>query len=286
MDGVFGQGGFEVRLDWGPVGAEATRAEICVVVDVLSFSTSVTVAVERGTRVFPYRWRGTGAEAFAAAHDAVLAVGRLEAAKQGDVVVPSLSPASLLECDPVPRLVLPSPNGSTIATALQDGGATVAAGCLRNAEAVADWLTLALADDRTVAVIAAGERWSYDNSLRPALEDHLGAGAILSCLLSRGYSERMSAEARAAAEMFDSARPRLADYLHECVSGRELASKGFGPDVDVAAALNVSQTVPVLRDGAFGDRSDQPAGLARSSLPPGGSELEANPASADHQTWM
>ncbi|MDP9822983.1 hypothetical protein [Nocardioides massiliensis] len=55
MADLFGQGEFGVRLDWGPTGAQATRADVAVVVDVLSFSTPVTVAVERGMRVFPYR---------------------------------------------------------------------------------------------------------------------------------------------------------------------------------------------------------------------------------------
>jgi hypothetical protein len=32
---LFGQGDFPVRLDWGPIGAVATRAEVAVVVDVL-----------------------------------------------------------------------------------------------------------------------------------------------------------------------------------------------------------------------------------------------------------
>nr|WP_253945715.1 2-phosphosulfolactate phosphatase [Nocardioides sp. zg-DK7169] len=127
-------------MDWGPVGARVAGAEVAVVVDVLSFSTSVCVAVERGMRVFPYRWRGPDAEAFAREHDAVLAVGRLEATRDGGVPAPSLSPAGLLECEVRPRLVLPSPNGSTIADALRRTGAEVAVGCLRNARAVAEWL--------------------------------------------------------------------------------------------------------------------------------------------------
>lgn len=77
------------------------------------------------------------------------------------------------------RLVLPSPNGSAIASAT---AGTVVAACLRNATAVARWLGFRLADSGTaVTVIAAGERWP-DGSLRPALEDLLGAGALLSAL--------------------------------------------------------------------------------------------------------
>ncbi|RNI22949.1 2-phosphosulfolactate phosphatase [Flexivirga caeni] len=252
---LFGQGDFGIRLEWGPVGARATRADVAVVVDVLSFSTSVTVAVERGMRVFPYPWKGARAQEFATARGAILAVGRLESMTYDAASAPSLSPAGLLACEPIPRLVLPSPNGSTIAATLLEGDSTVSIGCLRNAQAVADWLAPAVGAGCSVAVIAAGERWRFDDSLRPALEDHLGAGAILSALVALGYGDRFSPEAWAAAELFDVNAGRLVERLHDCVGGRELDSLGFGTDVDVAAALNASAVVPVLVDGAF-----QPAG--------------------------
>jgi 2-phosphosulfolactate phosphatase len=248
---VFGQDGFGVRLDWGPVGARAADADVSVVVDVLSFSTSVTVAVERGMTVFPFRWNGPQAAAFAAEHHAVLAMGRLEATKVAPSSAPSLSPADLLTCEPVPRLVLPSPNGSTIAAALREHDSIVAIGCLRNAHAVAAWLVPIVEARRSVAVIAAGERWNNDDSLRPALEDHLGAGAIMSELVDLGFGDRLSPEARAAAELFDGGLAQLNDRLRNCVSGRELIAKGFAGDVDVAANLNASTVVPVLTDGAF-----------------------------------
>lgn len=101
---AFGQHGHLVRFDWGPMGAQAMEADLAVVVDVLSFSTSVCVAVERGMSVFPYRWTRAGAEAFARDHDAVLAVGRLESTLQDSPTAPSLSPAALLTGPTVPRL--------------------------------------------------------------------------------------------------------------------------------------------------------------------------------------
>lgn len=105
----------------------------------LSFSTSVCIAVERGMQVYPSPWKGTQAEAFAQQHGATLAVGRLEA-RRDSIPLPSLSPADLLVCPPVRRLVLPSPNGSTIAAALRDSHATVIAGCLRNGRrSPSDW---------------------------------------------------------------------------------------------------------------------------------------------------
>jgi 2-phosphosulfolactate phosphatase len=255
----FGQTAYDIRFDWGPTGARELNADVAVVVDVLSFSTAVTVAVERGMQVFPFRWNDRRAAEFARVHDATLAVGRLESTKTQVGAAPSLSPAGLLTGRFTPRIVLPSPNGSSIAATLEDGSSRVAIGCLRNAGAVAGWLSRQHDDGRSVAVIAAGERWAKDESLRPALEDQLGAGAILSSLRRRGCEPTMSPESRAAATFFDAALPTLTEQLHECVSGRELANKGFGSDVDVAAELDASAVVPVLVDGAFRQETVGPA---------------------------
>ena len=76
-----GQGGYRVRFDWGPFGADAVAegAAFVAVVDVLSFTTTLTVAVERGIAVLPYRWRDESAVEVARRHRAELAAGRSEA---------------------------------------------------------------------------------------------------------------------------------------------------------------------------------------------------------------
>lgn len=252
MGDFFGQAAYDIRFDWGATGARELNADVAVVVDVLSFSTAVTVSVERGMQVFPFGWNDRRAEEFAALHGATLAVGRLESTKAELPVAPSLSPGGLLTCRFEPRIVLPSPNGSSIAASLRVSGSRVAIGCLRNAGSVAEWLRGQRDEGRSVAVIAAGERWVSDDSLRPALEDHLGAGAILSNLRALGCEPSMSPESVDAATLFDAARPVLTEQLHGCASGRELASMGFEADVAVAAELDVCAVVPVLVDGAFG----------------------------------
>ena len=133
------------------------------------------------------------------------------------------------------------PRRRTVALAAAGSGATVLAGCLRNATAVA---RAALRLGRTLAVVAAGERWP-DGSLRPAVEDLLGAGAVLAAL----DHPAPSPEARAAAGAFRSAD--LPTALRECASGRELAGAGYANDVAVAARLDASDVVPVLSDRAF-----------------------------------
>lgn len=228
-----------VECEWGPMGAADAGRGMVVVVDVLSFSTAVTVAVSRGTAVYA---ASPGAAALVAQEvDAVLASRRGEETADRPW---SLSPAALLQAPMTPRLVLPSPNGSAIA-ARAAPGTHVVAGCLRNASAVAHYVaTLA----RTVTVVPAGERWP-DGSLRPALEDWLGAGAIVS-RLRRMATVDLSPEAEAAGATFE-ATTDVTAAVAACASGRELRDRGYGTDVAIAAEVDGDRSVPLLVDGAF-----------------------------------
>jgi 2-phosphosulfolactate phosphatase len=212
-----GQASYARRLDWGPSGAAALVADarpgdVAVVVDVLSFTTTLCV----------------------------LATGRRAGLASGAV---SLSPVSFLGVSGVERVVLPSPNGSAISLGLADAGVTVVGACLRNAPAVGRWLR-----DRPgrVSVVAAGERWP-NRSLRPAVEDLWGAGAVLAVL----GPDSVSPEAAAAVAAFAAVRDRLPEALAACASGRELEAGGFAADIDVAAAYDVTGVVPVLQGDAF-----------------------------------
>lgn len=94
----------------------------------------------------------------------------------------------------------------------------------------------------------AGERWS-DGSLRPAIEDWLGAGAILDAL-----GLPCSAEAEVARTVFRSAGADLAALIRASVSGRELADAGFAEDVALAVEQNVGTSVPMLNGEFYADR--------------------------------
>jgi 2-phosphosulfolactate phosphatase len=255
------QDGALIRFDWGPAGVArlARHVDVVVVVDVLRFSTATETAVAHGLAVHPYRWgdgRAAAAE-HAAEVEAVLADGR-------DPGGPSLCPGSLRRLDGVTAVVLPSPNGATCSADAAGAGAEVVAGCLRNAAAVARWVGERAS---SVAVVACGER-SRDGSLRPCIEDLLGAAAILAGLGGERSPEATVAEAAlsaalarpdvpGAAGIVDTSRPvarvdrRLGDLLRRSSSGRELEGVGHADDVEWAAQLDVSECVPVLRDGRF-----------------------------------
>ncbi len=70
-----------IQMEWGPSGALAASRPggIAVIVDVLSFTTTLTVAIDAGAEVFPYPFTDDSAQNFARRHDATLAVGRFEA---------------------------------------------------------------------------------------------------------------------------------------------------------------------------------------------------------------
>lgn len=262
VDPAHRQGAHRVRLEWGPTGAAAVAAgcDVAVVVDVLSFTTTLTVALDRGITVLPYAWRDSRAGEHAAAHDAVLAVGRLEAREWPGGV--SLSPASLAALGPdhgIERLVLPSPNGSAISFALRDSGCVVVGASLRNARAVGEWLAPQVESGALVAVVPAGERWP-DGSLRPAVEDLWGAGAVLMSLGRYVDMSAWSPEARVAAAAYDAVRARLGDELIASAGGAELVGKGFASDVWVAAESDVSDVVPVLDGSAFRPAGPHPGG--------------------------
>ena len=98
----------------------------------------------------------------------------------------------------------------------------------------------------TIAVIPAGEKWRADNSLRFALEDLVGAGAIIGHLKGS-----LSPEAQLALAAFSSVHEDLTIALKGCSSGKELIEKGFEWDVYVSAEEDADECAPFLKDGTF-----------------------------------
>jgi 2-phosphosulfolactate phosphatase len=215
--------------------AALAPAEVTIVVDVFSFTTCVEVAVSRGAAILPYAWNDASAAAFAQAQGAELAGKRRQTRY-------SLAPESYLDAPGGLRCVLPSPNGAQVTLAAAQTANVLLAGSLRNARAVA---AAAAGLGTTFNVIPAGERWP-DGSLRPALEDWLGAGAIL-----LGLPGRLSPEAESAVALFERHRAHLVATLNQCASGRELAERGHGQDTSIAGALDASSCVARFDGVAF-----------------------------------
>ncbi|WP_314505694.1 2-phosphosulfolactate phosphatase [uncultured Microbacterium sp.] len=144
-------------------------------------------------------------------------------------------------------------NGAAVAAAAADAGALVLLGALTNASAVA---AAALAEQQrrgartSIAVIAAGELGSVDARLRFAMEDQLGAGAVVDALGALGI-DHTSPDAAVAAESFRALRRAAKHLLTASGSGLELIERGRQDEVLAAAAVDAASLVPVLRDGVF-----------------------------------
>jgi 2-phosphosulfolactate phosphatase len=160
----------------------------------------------------------------------------------------SLSPLTYDGIAPGARVALPSPNG---ATCVRLGGRHVLVGALVNAAAVARAAALlATESQRCITLLACGERWPRrgpDGALRVAVEDFLGAGAILVELKGE-----KSPEACVCSAAFHSLRGEIGAVLWECGSGRELRMRGYDEDVRHAARLNRYDVAPVLHEGWLG----------------------------------
>ncbi len=235
----YDQAEYDIRCEWGGEGLSELMpgSRAIVIVDVLSFSTCVDIAVGNRAVVHPYQFKDHSAADYARSRNAQLA----NSPREHDGGGYSLSPASLEGIPPGTSLVLPSPNGSTLS--LSTGSLPTFAGCLRNATVLAR----ALQQYGTgISIIPAGERWKKQQTLRPAIEDLVGAGAIIHALKGS-----RSPEAESASAVFNAFKDRLESILSASSSGKELVGRGFERDVQLAAALDVSSCVPVLKGEAY-----------------------------------
>lgn len=208
--------GARVVCGWGEAGLRvlAPHVDRIVIVDVLSFATACSVAREAGAIVVPHHPDGT------------IPPGMLVAGPRS-LTQPSLSPASLTGLTPGTRIVIPSQNGSRLLALARSHDPEATTGCLRDGSAVA----ARLAGVDRVALIAAGERWP-DDTLRFALEDWLGVGAIAARLPGPRSPEVVAAVAAYEAHAND-----LPAALRHTPSGRELVRRGFAADLVLAAEV-------------------------------------------------
>ncbi|HXG43041.1 MAG TPA: 2-phosphosulfolactate phosphatase [Dehalococcoidia bacterium] len=245
---VHGQGQ-RPSLLMAPLPLVAPRgAAVAVAIDVLRASSTAVVAHGRGAhRVLvasslreARRLRRTFAD-------------HLLAGERGGLPPPGFdlgnSPWQALAADLRGRgLVLTTSNGTRLLRRLAHLP-VVLVGCLLNRRAVA---TVAAAQARAlglpVALVCAGEAGGREL----ALEDVIGAGAIVETLLELGHPLEPDEWARLALLAFEAARRDLPSALAATRHGRQLAALGLGDDVAYCARLDEWEVVPRLERGAEG----------------------------------
>ena len=165
-----------------------------------------------------------------------------------------MSPSSFEQADPGARVVIHSANGSTIAMLAGRSGPVFTGALVNAGQAAAAASSLAEERGCGLTVIAGGERprkgWQDERSyeFRPAIEDWLGAGAVLTRL---GGHWDLSPEAELAVMAFEGAGENLPRLIRECESGQELYDEGLGADVEFAARVDSLDVAPILEGDAF-----------------------------------
>ena len=234
-------------LEWGRRGAgrAAERGDILVICDVLSFSTTCVVANQRGARIYPCI-DGKEALRCAAQFGAEIAVRREETSADHRF---SLSPNSMLAAGPLDRIALPSPNGATCCRIGAAVPALIVASHLNASASARAAAALSAEFKANITVVSCGERWIQPNEegqLRFALEDYLGAGAVLS-----GLDMAFSPGASVCRSAFSASQADIHNIIANCESGIELRDRGWPEDVEHAVQLVTCDVVPLLIDGCL-----------------------------------
>lgn len=210
-----GQAKYQVRFDWAAAGGRRILpgAHVAVLVDALSFTTSVVVAAERGTETDvsdAASAGGTGALALALAADGAIV---LAASMRNRTAVAEWI------------LAMQEQRGERVIVAVVAAGEP----------------TRQPTGDRAAAA---------DGGIRFAIEDQLVAGAVIDALIGIGI-DHISPEAAVAGASFEGLRHAATHLMSASGSAVALAAAGRGGEVRPATARDVTRVVPELRDGAF-----------------------------------
>ena len=226
-----------------PWPADAVRGMHVVVVDVLRATTTIATALANGA---------AGVIPVAEPEDAIALGNRLGrdrvlfGGERNSLRIQGFdldnSPASFTEAAIGGKTVVLTTTNGTRALRAVTNAASVRAAALVNRTAVADALAH---EDGNIVIVCAGEVNGF------ALEDALGAGALVDTLLTLIGDVELFDGARAAALLYRAVAGRLADAVASADHAQALAKNGFAGDVTRCAALDTLVVVPTLRDGVL-----------------------------------
>jgi 2-phosphosulfolactate phosphatase len=226
-----------------PWPADALRGMHVAVVDVLRATTTIATALANGAAgVIPV---AEPEDAIALGNrlgrDRVLFGGERDSLRITGFDLDN-SPASFTAAALAGKTVVLTTTNGTRALRAVANAASVRTAALVNRTAVADALAH---EDGDVVIVCAGNANGF------ALEDALGAGALVDTLLTLTGEVELCDGARAAALLYRAVAGRLADAVASADHAQALAEKGFAGDVTRCAALDTLTVVPTLRDGVL-----------------------------------
>jgi 2-phosphosulfolactate phosphatase len=228
-----------------PWPTEAIRGAHVAVFDVLRATSTIAAALANGAAgVIPV---GEPDEARALGErlgrDRVLLCGERNVTKLAGFDLGN-SPAEMNAAAVTGKtIVMTTTNGTrAIRAAATAPAASVRTGALLNRSAVARALAR---EDGPIVIVCSGEKGAF------ALEDVLGAGALVDALLRVLDEAELHDGARAAALLYRAVADRLVDALASVDHALEMTAKGAVADLARCAVVDTLDVVPTLREGVL-----------------------------------
>jgi 2-phosphosulfolactate phosphatase len=223
----------------GELPARARPETTAVVVDVIRATTTIVTAFGHGVRsVLPVASPEEARRARAATPDAVLA-GERGGRRMAGFDLGNSPREFTREAVGGREVILTTSNGTKALRAVGEGR-VVAVGAFLNRTAVADWL---VARGEDALIVCSGYEGIF------SLEDSVCAGAIVDRAMTQSGGLVLGDGARACQVLWTRYAPELSHLLPDTGWGRHVVSIGLGPDLELCAALDVTDAVPVMTAG-------------------------------------
>lgn len=207
-----------------------------VVFDVMRATSSMTAALAAGIsriEVFP-----DSASALRAA--AAASPGRILCGEENCLPPPGFdlgnSPNAFNAAQHAGRIMLMSTTNGTRALLAAAGADRIYTGALINASAVARIL---VRDNRPITLLCAGTNHTV------AMEDALGAGAVIHALKRHGEVSLTSDVAQMADRLFAASRDELSSVFRSTRGGKNIIAAGLADDIDFCARLDAFDVVGI-----------------------------------------
>ena len=223
----------------GELSARARPETTAVVIDVIRATTTIVTAFGHGVRsVLPVASPEEARRARAATPDAVLA-GERGGKRMAGFDLGNSPREFTREAVGGRDVILTTSNGTKALRAVGEGR-VVAIGAFLNRAAVADWL---VARGEDALIVCSGYEGIF------SLEDSVCAGAVVDRAMAQSGELMLGDGARASQVLWARYAPELPHLLPDTGWGRHVVSIGLGPDLELCAALDVTDAVPVMAAG-------------------------------------
>jgi 2-phosphosulfolactate phosphatase len=231
----------DIALSRRDLGRRSAAGRAAVVIDVIRASTTITIALHHGCAgIVPARTLREARAMALTIGDGALVAGERAAAKMAGAQLGN-SPGEYARERIEGRIVVLTTTNGTRAFRAIEGAQDVVACAFLNVSATARWLRRAGAD---VLIVCAGRNGHF------CFEDAVGGGMLID-RLSRisNRSLELSDAARAAHLLYSANQGNLLEVLRGCEWGRDITRKGFGADLEICAQVDLTDVVPVMREG-------------------------------------